>query len=1038
MQLDTFRIEEDLLQMSFSSVDDAASSAAVWALYKSGDGCVPEARAVRNITSIEADWQRRDNVLFILDWDDTIFPTTWLTAKPWYRTWIRDKGSLENVELDLETVAALDALDAAAYEFLACVSRVATPVCITLSQRPWVEMSMKAFLPRLARFWEEVGISVHYAVEEYVATPTRQGFWCQKPSGAGGLEGTVLELHMRSNRKRKVMERVLRRFYRKNNNCWLHAVSIGDGLAERDALQEISMCHQNPRNPESGSSSRFCVKTIQMLEDPSCDHLQTQLEVLKTWTQVVMHSDEVPWEEEQQRFMPSVCFRNGQMIRYRGRRFIEEFRSMLSNSGGVFMYLELEEKPPADPKKPNPPETAELTRQCSGSAWIDLRSLIAPGSCRVETVCTLEGSDLLQGAGTFLRLSVELSFDVTPAEGEDMKVHPSSLLPQRSGPSKFSASDGAATSFLEAVERGCETIFRDCSKISSVEEAVTQLKEVNSYEDVKQGLRESIIRVFRERLRKETSAIPGRPLRGKAREDFISNAYSYLQLTTAEVLAKLHPSPDATDEVSDATKEGARLGRLAYEAELVGNWDRAAELLQNRFLLAQDLRSDPSEWVAFAKFCARRRGRQAAAEEALCQAAKLMGSGKDAPPELQLEVELFLACLVLERGRYEEAITTFQAKVDKDFANPMFRFLLGLALFLRCRFDEGRAYLESAGKPREWFKGLPDEAAVVDKLKAFRKTDGPPNLPQLAGFLDKLLSFGLPSLVFTFLDQTSLLSEESLASESMVLVDAKALALDRDLAGAVARVEPLLSSEATSYEVWKLAGECYVQLQDFDKALQALQTALAFDDGVEDPVLHIRLGSVLLVKKRWKQARDAFLRSIHATSTAEAWSGVAYAEFRSDELSTCYEALCEANLLDNERTDVWALLCLVHLRNENWDAADHACRQCLSLQPDCEELLLEVAMELQRKERQMCLAEVCARRALESKDSGQGHSVLADVLAQMGKAEASVLEAQVALKMLADQPEIRKVIFSKALKLCQELEDAPLTEALHACQKLAD
>ena len=53
----------------------------------------------------------------------------------------------------------------------------------------------------------------------------RQGFWCQKPSGAGGLEGTarasdhsdsvvggvslqvlsakVLELHMRSNRKRK-------------------------------------------------------------------------------------------------------------------------------------------------------------------------------------------------------------------------------------------------------------------------------------------------------------------------------------------------------------------------------------------------------------------------------------------------------------------------------------------------------------------------------------------------------------------------------------------------------------------------------------------------------------------------------------------------------------------------------------------------------------------------------------------------------------------------------------------------------------------
>ena len=62
----------------------------------------------------------------------------------------------------------------------------------------------------------------------------------------------------------------------------------------------------------------------------------------------------------------------------------------------------------------------------------------------------------------------------------------------------------------------------------------------------------------------------------------------------------------------------------------------------------------------------------------------------------------------------------------------------------------------------------------------------------------------------------------------------------------------------------KLAGECYVQLQDFDKALQAkqgscsdfaisltfwmrldrevLQAALAFDDRDEDPALYIRLG----------------------------------------------------------------------------------------------------------------------------------------------------------------------------------------------------
>jgi len=307
-QLDNFRIEEELelasiekaaeesrgvAEEGISALVEGLQTAVQEVLYRSGDGNVPEALALDTTHNHgDAEWQRRENVLFMLDWDDTIFPTTWLATKPWFRNWIREKGSPESIgEIDPEDLEHLNALDMAAHEFISWMNSRSTLMCITLSQRPWVEMSMKAFMPRLAQLWQECEISVHYAVEEYVATPSRQGFWCQKPSGAGGLEGTVLELHMRSNRKRKVMERVLRRFYRKNNNCWLHAVSVGDGLAERDALQEISMTHQNPA-PESGEPRRFRVKTIQMIEDPSCEHIKMQLEVLKKWTQVIIHSDQ--------------------------------------------------------------------------------------------------------------------------------------------------------------------------------------------------------------------------------------------------------------------------------------------------------------------------------------------------------------------------------------------------------------------------------------------------------------------------------------------------------------------------------------------------------------------------------------------------------------------------------------------------------------------------------------------------------------------------------------------------------------------------
>merc|ERR1712083_696831 len=183
---------------------------------------------------------------------------------------------------------------------------------------------------------------------------------------------------------------------------------------------------------------------------------------------------------------------------------------------------------------------------------------------------------------------------------------------------------------------------------------------------------------------------------------------------------------------------------------------------------------------------------------------------------------------------------------------------------------------------------------------------------------------------------------------------------------------------------------------------------------------YIRLGSVLLVKKRWKQAKDQFLRSIHYQATAEAWSGVAYAEYRSDELQMCYEALCEANLLDNERSDVWAQLTLVHIRLENWESAEHSFRQCLAHKPDCDELLLEVAAECTRRERQHAFAEEAARQALQIRDSGQGHSILADALAVQGQAEKAVLEAQVALRLLSEHPDQRRPVFEKALKLCEE------------------
>merc|ERR1719282_48666 len=305
--------------------------------------------------------------------------------------------------------------------------------------------------------------------------------------------------------------------------------------------------------------------------------------------------------------------------------------------------------------------------------------------------------------------------------------------------------------------------------------------------------------------------------------------------------------------------------------------------------------------------------------------------------------------------------------------------------------------------------------------------------------LEQLLDFGLPTLVFTFLDQCKTLHQDDLACEPLVLIDAKASALEGDFMAVARTLEDLIASGGASREAWRVAGECYVQIQDFDRAYQALQHAMSFEQKFDDPAIYIRLGSVLLMKKRWKNARDVFLRSIHYQPTAEAWNGVAYAEFRSEELQTCYEALCEANTLDNERSDVWALLTLVHSRFENWESADDCFRQCLAHRPNCDELLLEVSAEYIRHERKPALAEAAARCSLEIRDTGQGHGQLAEALArQDGKLEMAIREAQAALKMLVDEVGLRRGIFENGMRWCEVLGNPTLEEELHAEQKLAD
>eukprot|EP00931_Biecheleriopsis_adriatica_P023421 TRINITY_DN14793_c0_g1_i2.p1 TRINITY_DN14793_c0_g1~~TRINITY_DN14793_c0_g1_i2.p1 ORF type:complete len:251 (-),score=56.14 TRINITY_DN14793_c0_g1_i2:185-937(-) len=178
-----------------------------------------------------------------------------------------------SVVIPPEDAAFLEELDNVAESFLSTACSLGHVSCVTLSRRPWQSDSMQRFMPKLAVAWDDNGVIVRYAREE---KSVFLGLGLGSAAPEDPRECLALTQAMHAQQKQKAMERVLRKFYQ--GGSWKNVVSIGDGSAERRALQEIGFRHDNPTSPKTGEQKRLRVKTVKMMEDPS--HLDLQSELL--------------------------------------------------------------------------------------------------------------------------------------------------------------------------------------------------------------------------------------------------------------------------------------------------------------------------------------------------------------------------------------------------------------------------------------------------------------------------------------------------------------------------------------------------------------------------------------------------------------------------------------------------------------------------------------------------------------------------------------------------------------------------------------
>mmetsp|Transcript_36017 Transcript_36017/g.90523 ORF Transcript_36017/g.90523 Transcript_36017/m.90523 type:complete len:340 (+) Transcript_36017:97-1116(+) len=209
-------------------------------------------------TNSSAEYHKSDQTIIILDWDDTMCPST---------TCMRDYGL--HVYGDPPSGALAQALEEHAIECQLLLEQAAEladkVVIVTNAETGWVDLSCKAWLPRLrdCRAWPEVA--------------SARSTW--EPQGVTSPAGW----------KARTFEDAIDKFYsRYPHQSWKNIISIGDAPHEREALSRVV------RWAPTGSGKRCRSKSVKFVLRPSVQQLTREIQMLReSLKDICWHDDDL-------------------------------------------------------------------------------------------------------------------------------------------------------------------------------------------------------------------------------------------------------------------------------------------------------------------------------------------------------------------------------------------------------------------------------------------------------------------------------------------------------------------------------------------------------------------------------------------------------------------------------------------------------------------------------------------------------------------------------------------------------------------------
>jgi hypothetical protein len=236
----------------------------------------PQAEYRMSVSTWEK-WQNPSETFIIFDWDDTLFPTTYIWA---------DENMHWDKPADAAALASLERQMCVVEHILREATKFGRVCILTLAKEPWVSTSIKNFMPGLEGLFKELEVEVIYARAAMSETAIR-----------GIVEDGVRDVGQAL--KSAAMENLLSSFYTKDGHrvSWKNVISIGDSLAEYYSIQDVTFRHKQ-KDPHGEVNECRC-KAVKLQEKPELDTLTAELEVLANWlSQIVAHDGDLDLDFE--------------------------------------------------------------------------------------------------------------------------------------------------------------------------------------------------------------------------------------------------------------------------------------------------------------------------------------------------------------------------------------------------------------------------------------------------------------------------------------------------------------------------------------------------------------------------------------------------------------------------------------------------------------------------------------------------------------------------------------------------------------------